>query len=100
MDVATGSARTVNPAPAWGVRHVWALLGMLLVVAWFPFYAFISLISAEWAVVPALMVWALFFGLGVWWFRRHPLRTLVVGITTIAVWHAAGFLLEALGYTA
>lgn len=100
-DAAPGGPGPDGPAPEmWGLRHVWAAFGVLLLVIWFPFYAFVRLIGPDWAVIPALAVWLSFFGLAVWWFRGHPVRTFFVGVAAIVVWHAAGLVLDGLGYSA
>lgn len=90
----------VDDRPRWGMRHLAAGLGVLLLVVWFPFYAFVSLLGPRWAVIPALVVWAAFFGLAVWWFRAHPWRSLAAGVLAIVLWHVVGFGLEALGWNA
>ena len=85
----------------WHWRHAWSVLGLLALLGWLPFYAFISLIAPGWVVVPALVVWAGFFYLAVRWFKPYPFRVLAVGVGSVVLWHVVGFLGEALlGWTA
>lgn len=92
---ARGGART-----GWGWRHLWSGLGLLLLLFWFPFYAFVSLVAPAWAVIPALLVWFGFLALAIRWFRPHPVRTFFVGAGAIVLWHAVGLTLDALGWAA
>ena len=94
------AAPPVDDRPQWGMRHLAAGFGVLALVVWFPFYAFVSLLGPQWAVIPALVVWEVFFGLAVWWFRAHPWRTLATGVGAIVLWHVVGFGLDALGWNA
>lgn len=89
--------RVVSPgtAPRWRWAHLLSVVGLVLLVAWFPFYLLVSLIAPWWMVFPAMLVWAGFLFLVVRWFRTHPVWALLAGAASIAVWHAAGFLLDA-----
>ncbi|MGH3370798.1 MAG: hypothetical protein ACRDPR_12445 [Nocardioidaceae bacterium] len=85
----------------WGWRHLWSLLGFVLLVWWFPFYAYVSLVAPEWTVIPSLLVWLACLGLVIRWFRSHPVRTFLVGLGAIALWSLAAFFFDAvLGWTA
>jgi hypothetical protein len=85
----------------WHWRHVWSVLGVLALLAWLPFYAFISLIAPSWVVVPAMAVWLGFLVLAVRWFKPYPLRVLAIGLGAVALWYVVGFLGEvAFGWTA
>ncbi len=84
----------------WGWRHLWAVLGVVLLVLWSPFYISIGLVAPGWLMVPSIALWLLFLGLAVWSFRPHPLRTLAVGIGAIAIWLVAVYVFDVLGMTA
>lgn len=87
--------------PEWGWRHAWSVLGMMLLAGWSPFYFAIGLVAPGWMMLVAVAVWGLLVGLGIWWFRRHPLRTLAVGIGAIALWFVAVYVFDsAFGWTA
>ena len=84
----------------WGWRHLWAVLGVAVLLLWLPFFAFVSLIGPEWAVFPALVVWGVAMWLCLVWFKRHPVRVLFIGLGAVALWHVVGFGADALGWTA
>ena len=80
---------------------MWSVLGLLALLAWLPFYALVALVAPAWVVIPALVVWAGFFYLVIRWFRSYPLRVLAVGVGSVLLWHAAGFVFESvLGWSA
>ena len=73
----------------------------MLLLAWLPFYAMVSLIGPWWLVFPSMAVWLGCLALVISGFKPHPLRTLFVGLAAIALWHAAGYLFDAaFGWTA
>lgn len=101
MDSSTRRAGSRPAAPPWGWRHLWAVLGVVLLVLWSPFYISIGLVAPGWVTFPAVAVWLTLLGLAGWWFRSHPLRTLAVGAGSIALWLAAVYLFDTLlGWTA
>ena len=52
-------------------------------------------------VVGLVIIWAVLVGLGLFWFRRHPLRVLVLPVVAVVVWFAVITLGEQLlGWTA
>jgi hypothetical protein len=92
-------ARTGNGgSAAWGLRHLSSGFGLLFLLIWLPFYAFVSLVAPSWAVVPSLLVWLGFLVLVIRWFRPHPVRAFLAGAGAIVLWHVAGLLLDALGW--
>jgi hypothetical protein len=84
----------------WGWRHLWSVLGVLVLFLWLPFFAVVSLIGPQWAVFPALVVWGACLWLCVVWFKSHPVRVLLVGIGAVLLWHLVGLTVDALGWTA
>ena len=90
-----------DAARGWGWRHASSFAGLLLLVAWLPFYAFVSLIAPEWVVVPALLVWLCLLVVLLRWFKPHPGRALCVGLSAVVLWYVAGYAFDALlGWTA
>lgn len=87
-------------ANGWGWRHLWSVLGVVVLFLWLPFFAFVSLIGPEWAVFPALAVWGTCMWLCVVWFKRHPVRVFAVGVGAVVLWHVVGLTADALGWTA
>lgn len=88
-------------ATPWGWRHLWAALGIALLAAWSPFYFAIGLVAPGWVSVIAFVLWLAFVGIGAWWFRPHPYRTLAVGVGAIVLWFAAVYLFDyVFGWTA
>lgn len=86
---------------SWERRHLWAVLGVLLLALAAPFYFAIGLVAEDWVTVPAVLVWLVLLALAVWWFRAHPTRTLVVGAGAVVLWLVAVSLFDSvLGWTA
>jgi len=65
------------------------------------FYVSAGLVAPLWAVIGLVIVWLSLVVLGVVWFRRHPLRVLVLPVVAVAVWFGVITLGERLlGWTA
>lgn len=74
---------------------------MLAMVALAPFFFAAGLVAPLWAVVGFILVWVSLFVLGCLWFRRKPLRTLLLPVAAAAVWIGGMSAGEAwLGWTA
>lgn len=85
----------------WRARHLWSLLGFVLLLWWFPFYAYVSIIAPEWMVLPALAVWVTFLVLVLRWFKPHPVRAFLVGLGAIVLWNLVALFGDlVLGWTA
>ena len=79
---------------------VWSVLGMLLLLLEAPFAFAAGLLAPLWAVVALVAGWLLLFGCAITWFRRAPLRVLLLPVVGAVVWFAVLSLGEAfLGWT-
>ena len=88
-------------AGRWGWRHLWSVLGLVLLAAWSPFYFSIGLVAPAWVTVVSVALWLSFVGLAAWWFRPHPLRVLAIGVGAIVLWFLAVYAFDTLfGWTA
>jgi hypothetical protein len=65
------------------------------------FYVSAGLVAPLWAVIGLVIIWVVLVGLGLFWFRRHPLRVLILPVVAVVVWFAVITLGEQLlGWTA
>jgi hypothetical protein len=65
------------------------------------FYLSSGLVAPLWAVIGLLVVWVGLVVVGIAWFRRHPLRVLMLPVIAVVVWFAVLTLGERLlGWTA
>lgn len=69
--------------------YVAAGLGMVLLLGAFPFFLSAGLVAPVWAVVVLDACWLALFALGLWWFRVHPYRVLVLPLVAAALWLTA-----------
>ncbi|HYP45655.1 MAG TPA: hypothetical protein VEQ66_10740 [Propionibacteriaceae bacterium] len=83
------------------LSYLAAAVAMLAMVALAPFFFAAGLVAPLWAVVGFILVWVSLFVLGCLWFRRKPLRTLLLPVAAAAVWIGGMSAGEAwLGWTA
>ena len=65
------------------------------------FYVSAGLVAPLWAVIGLVIIWVVLVVLGILWFRRHPLRVLVLPVVAVVVWFGVITLGERLlGWTA
>ena len=65
------------------------------------FYVSAGLVAPLWAVIGLVIIWVALVGIGIFWFRRHPLRVLILPVVAVVVWFAVMTLGEQLlGWTA
>jgi hypothetical protein len=65
------------------------------------FYLSSGLVAPLWAVVGLIIVWSVLVVIGIWWFRRHPFRVLLLPVVAVLIWFAVLTLGERLlGWTA
>jgi hypothetical protein len=65
------------------------------------FYLSSGLVAPLWAVIALLIIWAGLVVVGILWFRRHPLRVLMLPVIAVVVWFTVITLGERLlGWTA
>jgi hypothetical protein len=65
------------------------------------FYLSSGLVAPLWAVVGLIIIWIALVVIGISWFRRHPLRVLVLPVVAVLIWFAVLTLGERLlGWTA
>ncbi|KAE8764464.1 hypothetical protein [Georgenia thermotolerans] len=71
------------------VGRVAAVLGMVLMLVALPFFLSAGLLAPLWAVVVLDACWLALFALGLWWFRTHPFRVLVLPFVAGTLWLSA-----------
>ena len=65
------------------------------------FYVSAGLVAPLWAVIGLVIIWVVLVVVGILWFRRHPLRVLVLPVVAVVVWFGVITLGERLlGWTA
>lgn len=83
------------------VGYLLAGLGVLLLVAELPFALASGLMAPLWAVVLVVLLWCLLFVVALAWFRRHPVRVLLLPFLGVVVWVGVlTFGEQVLGWTA
>jgi hypothetical protein len=83
------------------VGYVLAGLGIALMMAMLPFYLASGLMAPMWAIIVLLLIWVTLFGLALHWFRRHPVRVLMLPLLAAGIWFGAMYAGEGLlGWTA
>lgn len=81
--------------------YIAAGLAMAAMVVIGFFYLSSGLVAPLWAVIGLLIIWAGLVVVGIVWFRRRPLRVLVLPVIAVVVWFTVITLGERLlGWTA
>ena len=83
------------------LSYLAAALAMLALLGLAPLFFAAGLAAPLWAVVGFIATWIALFVLGCLWFRRKPLRTLLLPVVAAALWYGGMSAGEAwLGWTA
>ena len=81
--------------------YVGAGLAMAALLVIGIFYVSAGLVAPLWAVIGLVIIWVSLVVVGLRWFRRHPLRVLVLPVVAVVVWFGVITLGERLlGWTA
>ncbi|HEY5980896.1 MAG TPA: hypothetical protein VIT41_14835 [Microlunatus sp.] len=91
----------MSSEPGQVLRYVVAGVAMAALAVIGVFYVSAGLVAPLWAVIGLMIIWVALVVVGILWFRRHPLRVLVLPVVAVAVWFAVITLGERLlGWTA
>jgi hypothetical protein len=91
--VTTDTARILGYVAAGLAMAALAVIGF--------FYLSSGLVAPLWAVVGLMIIWLTLVVVGIVWFRRHPLRVLLLPVAAVGIWFGVLTLGERLlGWTA
>jgi hypothetical protein len=82
-------SQPVHHSGAKVLGHVVAGLGVVLLLATFPFYLASGLSAPLWAIIVLLLFWAGLFLLAIRWFRKRPYWVICLPVLAVAIWVGA-----------